>query len=106
MADLTTFETGQRFLTLLARGGLKKLEEHGLPCTPDGFRQLVNIAKASGKNAGYLIEPVQENVDKLTQTESLQDLDIIFKAFETGSCQRSVVWKVMQELKKEEAAAG
>ena len=106
MVDLTTFETGRKFLTLLARGGLKKLEEHGLPCTPEGFRELVQIAKASGKNADYLIEPVQENIDNFNQTEPLEDLDSIFKAFETGSCQRGVVWKVMQELKKEEATAG
>ncbi len=103
MVELTTFETGRNFLTLLAKGGLKRLEEHDLPCTPDGFRELVKIAKGNGSNAGYLLGPVQEEADKMTQTTPLEDLDKIFSAFEKGSCQRGIVWKVMQDLKKEEA---
>lgn len=98
MVDLTTIETGRRFLTLLAKGGLARMEEHKLPRTDEGFKRLVILAHQSGQNAGYLLEPVQEDLKQLNNTAPLEELTLVQEAFIQGSCQRGIVKQILLGL--------
>ncbi len=98
MVDLTTTETGRRFLNILAKGGLSRLKEHDLGPTPEGFNKLIQIAKKSGQNAGYLLEGVEDELSELNNTAPMDELSMVQEAFIQGACQRGKVWQAMQEF--------
>ncbi len=98
MVDLTTTETGRRFLNIIAKGGLSRLKEHGLEPTPEGFKELIQIAKKSGQNASYLLEGLEDELSELNNTAPIDELSLVQEAFIHGACQRGKVWQAMQGL--------
>lgn len=97
--DLTATSSGRRFLKILAIGFKKRLEELGLENTPVNLKLIVDKARESGQNAGYVLEPVRDEIEQFQQEVPFDDIEAIHNAFTYGDkCQRGTVMKIVLGL--------
>lgn len=97
--DLTATSSGRRFLQILAIGFKRRLEELGLAITPVNLKLIVDKARESGLNAGYVLQPVTSELEQFQEEVPFDDIEAIHNAFTYGdSCQRGTVMKILLGL--------